>query len=864
METNLSEILKELGNLEEVTTADQKLFEDNPNETKEDVVKISMNSTINDNDSKEFVLDPEFLQQELDQDLSDEEGEIQLVIQKARDSISRSSQSPQKSTSVTPVKDQEEVDIISDTEDNEEYQKVSKFLKEKKQYEENIHQQYTANLEVHEDWNDETVDYHLEHSDLPDSNLEKWKRDFRWNQDIIDTNKKVFKNDSFLPCQKEIINATKARRDVIGLIPTGGGKSLTFQLPGLTEKGFTIVVMPLLSLIEDQMQAMKKIGVKCFFFSGSKGHQKFLKDLGSNNLGDQKLIYITPEKLVNCFELLDTLDHLYMQRLIQRFVIDEAHCVVQWGNDFRRDYLGLKKIRRRFEEVPILALTAVATKKVSDEIIEQLNMSANTVKIKSSSNRPNLYYEVKHVKCCKDIIKDILKLLNSKFKDQSGIIYCATRKECDELAVKLYQEHKVACAPYHSNMSEKDRKSVQSMWMEDEIKVIVATIAFGMGINKNNVRFVIHYKLPKSLENYMQECGRAGRDQKPAHCMLYYSYSDRRKQECHMAKTSNDDFRETNLKSLYSIVNYCEEPYLCRRKMQLQHLGEKFKKKDCQNTCDNCQRVSKSGGRIVEEDYTQEAKTIAYFVSRCSQNGRHCQWTVIQLAEALTGRPCKKINKFCDLKRDFYGRLKSLDQHMVRRICLRLVGLGILKEQMVKLDYSHLSSGVATYIFPNNDANFKRITNHKHKVFMTNIFIDPNNKPKPKAVIKELPKMKAKPKPAAKNKKRESQKLSKDADERRKAKFDKDISSIKKREKKDFDKNRVPSSDEQEFSEDCFEVGKVGGLKTEERRQAVNQKNSDEESKSENGKNMSSGLLNGSEVENFRQEDSDDDYCLDI
>ena len=416
-------------------------------------------------------------------------------------------------------------DIESEEENTEEYRKISTKIKEDKRIQKNIEKMYNQGVESRDKWRDEIIDSFLDNQHISDeAGIIKWQQKFRWYDEVHRINREIFGNEEFLPNQLEIINATKWRRDVIALIPTGGGKSLTFQLPSLTEIGFTIVVMPLLSLIEDQMQAMGKIGVKSFFFSGSGKHKRFLEDLSKNKLDDLKLIYLTPEKLLSWDSLLNCLDHLYRQRLIQRFVIDEAHCISQWGKDFRTDYLGLKMIKKRFKATPILALTAVATEEVRKEIKSSLRLPGETVFFLSSFNRPNLHYEVKHSKWWKDIIKDITNLLKNKFCNQSGIIYWPTKKEWELLADDLTQNYGILWATYHASMKDDERRTVQFKWMDNEIKVIIATIAFGMGINKKDVRFVIHYKLPKSLENYIQECGRAGRDRKIANWIMYYSY----------------------------------------------------------------------------------------------------------------------------------------------------------------------------------------------------------------------------------------------------------------------------------------------------------------------------------------------------
>jgi RecQ family ATP-dependent DNA helicase len=659
-------------------------------------------------------IDEAELQDKLSNESDTDSGEIEFIVE----------------SKVTPKKPRTEwisINIESeDEETNEEYHQITLKQQESKKFQKQIESLYSDDLEWHQKWLNDNVDSHITHMDFSDGDIRKWQQDFRWAKEIARVNKEVFQNEEFLPKQLEVINATKWRKDVIAIVPTGGGKSLTFQLPAVTEEGFWVVIMPLLSLINDQMQHMAKIGVGSFFFSGTGRHKGFLEGMYKNKMNGVKIIYITPEKLLSWEDLLRCLDFWHRKRLIQRFVVDEAHCVSQWGKDFRRDYLGLKKLRKRYPEVPILALSAVATKDVRLEIHKYLKMQENTVVFVASSNRPNLFYEVKQMSSTKEIMKDMLTLLTTKFFGQSGIIYCSTKKECDQLSSDLLINHNIPCASYHANMWDKDRNEVQHLWMNNEIRIIIATIAFGMGINKGDVRFVIHYKLPKSIENYMQEWGRAGRDRKLAHWVLYYSFSDRRKQEYHLpGKEGKAD--PSSLKHIYDILNYWEEPFICRRKMQLKHLGEKFSSKLCENTCDNCLRVKVSNSSIFEENYTEEAKIVVYFVERLGRMGRRGWWTVLQIVDALKGdsKGLHKMNRDYALKADFFGRLKDVSRDVLRRIFLKLLHLKILEERVMKLQYSEQSQGViVSYI--STGEKISSFKSKKIKIFLTNVKIKPS------------------------------------------------------------------------------------------------------------------------------------------
>ena len=282
-------------------------------------------------------------------------------------------------------------------------------------------------------------------------------------------------------------------------MPTGGGKSLTFQLPALLAEGVTLVVMPLLSLISDQLIHMKKFGVKAeAFFTNLKFERQrmIFDDILARDSDRLKIIYITPEKLSKSQFVFNRIKDIYNKGLLERIVIDEAHCVSQWGHDFRKDYLSLSELKQNFPEVPILALTATATESVRIDIIKQLKMSNDTLYFKSSFNRPNLFYEIKPKLTKKKILNDLEKMLCNRFNGQTGIIYCCSIKDTDRLAEELTSRG-INCGSYHSKMSAGNRNDTQNKWMSNEILVIVATIAFGMGINKSNVRFVIHYSFSK-------------------------------------------------------------------------------------------------------------------------------------------------------------------------------------------------------------------------------------------------------------------------------------------------------------------------------------------------------------------------------
>jgi len=391
--------------------------------------------------------------------------------------------------------------------------------------------------------------------------------------DLPRTLKKDFGYDQFRPLQEEIIRDALAGRDVFALMPTGGGKSLCFQLPALLRSGLTIVVSPLISLMKDQVDALQTSGIAATFLNSALDRHEAVERLRRLNRGECRLLYVAPERL-----MLDGFLERALNWNITQIAIDEAHCISEWGHDFRPEYRELKKLRRHLPDVPIMALTATATERVRKDIVDQLHLHKARCYV-ASFNRPNLTYRVVPKS---SPYEQVLTLIRAR-PNESGIVYCASRKTADSLATKLNGDG-VKAKPYHAGLESTDRAEHQEQFLRDDARVITATIAFGMGINKPNVRFVIHHDLPKNIESYYQETGRAGRDGLPGECVLLFNASDVVKQTRFIEEKSEKEQRIAR-EQLGQMVHYAETRE-CRRATLLRYFGEEFPA-PC-NGCDNC------------------------------------------------------------------------------------------------------------------------------------------------------------------------------------------------------------------------------------------------------------------------------------
>jgi len=389
---------------------------------------------------------------------------------------------------------------------------------------------------------------------------------------------KFFGFDSFKGQQEAIITSLLEGKDTFVIMPTGGGKSLCYQLPALVSEGTAIIVSPLIALMKNQVDALRNFGNEegiAHFLNSSLSKIEIAKVKKDITDGKTKLLYVAPESLTKEANVT-----FFKEIKISFFAIDEAHCISEWGHDFRPEYRRLRQIIEQIGKVPIIALTATATPKVQQDIQKNLGMTTANL-YKSSFNRPNLYYEVRPKQ---NAIKEIIKYIKGQ-QGKSGIVYCLSRKKVDELAETL-RVNGIKALPYHAGLDAKERAKTQDLFLMEDIDVIVATIAFGMGIDKPDVRFVIHHDIPKSLEGYYQETGRGGRDGGEGNCITFYSHDDIVKLEKFM-KGKPVSEQEIGKQLLHETVSYAETSS-CRRKFLLHYFGEEFDESGCGGMCDNC------------------------------------------------------------------------------------------------------------------------------------------------------------------------------------------------------------------------------------------------------------------------------------
>ena len=500
---------------------------------------------------------------------------------------------------------------------------------------------------------------------------------------LLDPLKQYFGFTSFRPLQEEIIRDTLAGKDVFTVLPTGGGKSLCYQLPALVRSGLTVVVSPLIALMKDQVDALQAAGVAATFLNSSLAAGESRPRLRGLHNGEFQLLYVAPERLM----LSGFIEDLRRWN-VKLFAIDEAHCISEWGHDFRPEYRQLAALRGLFPEVPLMALTATATERVRDDIIRQLHLREPSCYV-ASFNRPNLTYRVSGKT---GAYRQVLSFVRARPHD-SGIIYCQARKMAEELAGKLNADG-VSAAPYHAGMAAAARTRNQESFLRDEVRVICATIAFGMGINKPNVRFVIHYDLPKNVEGYYQETGRAGRDGLPSECLLLFSPGDRVKQMRFIEEKPDPKEREIARAQLEQMIHYAETA-TCRREFLLGYFGERFSQSSATDAvncggCDNCLAPRDTWDGTIA---AQKFLSCVYRIRERSGFGVGIQHVV----EVLCGADTEKVRKFSHQTLSTYGIGTEHSRAEWAAIGRELVRLGLLHQNADRFNIVELTdAGHAT------------------------------------------------------------------------------------------------------------------------------------------------------------------------
>ena len=466
--------------------------------------------------------------------------------------------------------------------------------------------------------------------------------------------KKHFGYDNFLPLQEEIIACILKRRDALVIMPTGGGKSLCYQLPALQFEGLTLVISPLIALMKDQVDALKANGIAAAFINSALSYADLRRVQAQAQRGDLRILYIAPERLA-----LPSFQNFLSRLEISLVAIDEAHCISEWGHDFRPDYRTLGDLRHSLPHVPFIALTATATERVRDDIVTQLGLNDPQIFI-ASFDRANLDYTVRPKRNMFDALLNLLE----KNRGESAIIYCFSRKDTEALAANLSDEGFDAL-PYHAGLEAEVRSETQEKFIRDEIPIIVATIAFGMGIDKSDIRLIVHCDLPKSLEGYYQETGRAGRDGLPSDCVLFYSYGDKIKQDFFIDQIEDDTERQNAQEKLAQIIAFCKLQ-TCRRKYLLRYFGQKWDDENC-GGCDVCLATKETF------DATIIAQKVLSAVIRTGE-----RFGMGHVNQVLRGANTRRVRELGHDKLSVYGIVDDFSDDDLKEITELLIDKGLL------------------------------------------------------------------------------------------------------------------------------------------------------------------------------------------
>lgn len=470
--------------------------------------------------------------------------------------------------------------------------------------------------------------------------------------------KNVFGYDEFISLQEEIIKNVLRKNNSLVIMPTGGGKSLCYQIPALIFHGLTIVVSPLISLMKDQVEQLTEVGVAAVLLNSSLSPGEYRRNVERIKQEDVKLLYLAPESLLkpNILALLSSVQ-------VDCLAIDEAHCISQWGHDFRPEYRQLVEVRDTFKTATCIALTATATPRVKEDITNNLGFDTSNEYI-ATFNRPNLFLEIVSKR---NPLDQTIKFIK-KFQNESGIIYCFTRRQVDNL-YEILKEKGFSAKPYHAGLSDSERSRNQELFIRDDTQIIVATIAFGMGIDKPNIRFVVHYDLPQNIESYYQEIGRAGRDGLRAHCLLLFSYADIQKIKYFIKKKTIHEQRIANI-HLNALLRFAETE-ICRRIPLLNYFGEDYSTEKC-NMCDNCLAGEKD---LV--DITIPAQKFLSCVKRTNE-----MFGAVHIIDILRGSKAQKVLKFGHQKLSTYGIGKDYSKRQWQQLSRQFLHKGLLTQDM--------------------------------------------------------------------------------------------------------------------------------------------------------------------------------------
>ena len=470
---------------------------------------------------------------------------------------------------------------------------------------------------------------------------------------------RIFGFSQFRPNQEELIKGLLAGKDVFGIMPTGGGKSLCYQLPAVMQEGCAVVVSPLIALMKDQVDSARSVGIRAACLTSHATADEKRETARSYRNGTLDLLYVAPERL--CMPSFIDFLRKEPREKPSFLAIDEAHCISEWGHDFRPDYLFLSELKELFPDVPVAAFTATATPKVATDIHQRLRLQ-DPVTVRASFDRKNLFYEIRTKT---DADRQLLDYISDMEPGASGIIYRMTRKSVEDTA-DLLKRNGIVAAAYHAGLTPQERSTIQENFINDTTPVIVATVAFGMGIDKPDVRFVAHYDLPKTIEGYYQETGRAGRDGDPSRCLLLYSPGDVAKIGFLIDKAENEEERTRNWTLLRQMDRYAASP-LCRRKGVLAYFGEQYQAEKC-NACDVC------AGNFEEVDATFEARVALSAVARTE--GR---FGAVHLCDIITGANTERIRKLNHDRLKTYGMGRKKPKKFWRQIIDGLLQQGHLE-----------------------------------------------------------------------------------------------------------------------------------------------------------------------------------------